>query len=518
VNISGSTIPLWTGDHGFNNSTHFPPTVIDRVQQDRFEELQRVYNCSANELVVHTSRYERLRLLYHSAFQGGPPTLLVRAPGRVNLIGEHTDYNGYPVMPMAIDKDFVFFLSPRNDAVCHIVNESARFEPRTFDARFPVAPYGQGDWGNYVKAAVHGILEAGWVDRERPRGFQVVVGGTIPESAGLSSSSALVVASAMAFLAANEVQIDKHQLAELLARAERYVGSEGGGMDQAVSLLAEGGKALKIDFFPLRTQSVQLPENLSFVVCNSLIRAPKSESIRYAYNRRVIECRLATALIAKAAQRLAQEELQPKRLADLSAENIGLEQKTIDKMVYQTIGERPLSLKDIANVLGELPETVGQRYCTLRDGSILAEPPDGFKIWNRYKHVVSEAERVHLAARALSDGDAAAVGKLMNESHTSCRDDYEISCPELEVLVSIGRELGALGARLTGAGFGGCTVHAVPTGDINRFVEGMTAAYYHGYVKQERDKPFSKYTNLHDVVFVCRATSGAGAWPSKGGR
>jgi galactokinase len=104
----------------------------------------------------------------------------------------------------------------------------------------------------------------------------------------------------------------------------------------------------------------------------------------------------------------------------------------------------------------------------------------------------------------------------MNQSHASCRDDYEISCPELEALVSIGRELGALGARLTGAGFGGCTVNAVPTNRVTRFVDGVTAAYYHGYVKKEKERPFKSYANIHDVVFVCRATTGAGAWPIKG--
>jgi len=488
------------------------------VQRDLSEELRRIYNGSPDELLLHTARYERLLALYHLSFPGQTSAFIVRAPGRVNLIGEHTDYNGYAVMPMAIDRDFVFILAPRTDGIIDIINESPSFERKTFDTRYPVPPYQQGDWGNYAKAAVHGILEAGWIDPKKSVGFQAVVGGTIPESAGLSSSSALVVASALAFLTVNDNQIDKAQLAELLARAERYVGSEGGGMDQAVSLLAETGKALKIDFFPLRTQPVGLPENLSFVVCNSLIRAPKSESIRYAYNRRVIECRLATALAAKAVEEQSGRKIHPNRLADLSGEKLRLEQCTVDKIVAQAIGEKPLSLKEIAQHLGETTEVVQKRLCTLRDGSMLTEPPDGFKIWNRYKHVVTEAQRVDLAVGAFQVGDASAIGKLMNESHASCRDDYEISCPELEALVSIGREQGAFGARLTGAGFGGCTVNAVPSNQVTRFIDGVTAAYYHGYARQEKDRPFTNYTNLHDVIFVCRATTGAGAWPSKGDR
>ncbi len=488
------------------------------MPRDLSEELQRIYSCSPYELLLHTARYARLLTIYRLSFSGQNSSFVVRAPGRVNLIGEHTDYNGYPVMPMSIDRDVVFMLAPRMDGTIEVINESPSFEHRTFDARFPVSPYQQGDWGNYIKAAVHGILEAGWVDQNKALGFQAVIGGTIPESAGLSSSSALVVASALAFLTANDKQIDKQQLAELLARAEWYVGSEGGGMDQAVSLLAESGKALKIDFFPLRTELVHLPENLSFVVCNSLIRAPKSEKIRYAYNRRVIECRLATALVAKVVEERSGRNIRPNRLADLSGEKLGLEQRTVDNILSQTIGRKPLSLKEISQHLGKATKEIQKRLCTLRDGSVLTEPPDGFKVWNRYTHVVSEAQRVELAVGALAAGDAVAVGELMNQSHASCRDDYEISCPELEALVSIGRELGALGARLTGAGFGGCTVNAVPSTEVKRFIDGVTAAYYRGYVKQEKGTPFVNYTHLHDVMFVCRATTGAEAWHSKGDR
>ena len=486
------------------------------MQRNLSEELRRIYRCSPDELLAHTSRYDRLLTFYRSNFSGPNPVFLVRAPGRVNLIGEHTDYNGYPVMPMAIDRDVVFVCTPRKDATIEIINEASSFQRRTFDARFPVAPYTQGDWGNYVKAAVHGILNAGLLNPKTALGFQAIIGGTIPESAGLSSSSALVVASALTFLAANRKEVDKEELAELLAHAERYVGSEGGGMDQAVSLLAEAGKALKIDFFPLRTEPVSLPQNLSFIVCNSLIRAPKSESIRYAYNRRAVECRLATALIAGAVHERWGKMVESNRLADLSGERLGHEQRTVDKIVAQAVGESPLFLKEISRLLREPAEIVQKRYCTLGDGTVLVEPPDGFKIWNRYRHVVSEARRVNDAAGALGAGENTVVGELMNQSQASCRDDYEISCPELEALVSIAREHGAIGSRLTGAGFGGCTVNAVPMNRVDNFIRGVTAAYYQGYVQREKGRPFTQYTNLQDVMFLCRATTGAGAWPMRG--
>jgi N-acetylgalactosamine kinase len=378
-----------------------------------------------------------------------------------------------------------------------------------------VAPSQQGDWENYVKAAVHGILEAGLVDPKNAVGFQALVGGTIPESAGLSSSSALVVASALAFLEVNKVKVEHKALADLLARAERYVGSEGGGMDQAVSLLAEPGKALRIDFFPLRTEAIRLPKEITFVVCNSLIRAPKSDTVRYAYNRRVIECRLARVLLSNVVAQKTGKINAAIRLADLSAKGLGMEPGVLNEMALEGIGELPLSLKNIALRLGQTVETVERENCALRDGTHFKEPSEGFRVWNRYRHVVSEAERVNLAANALQNGAIAEIGRLMNHSHASCRDDYEISCPELEALVSTARNHGALGARLTGAGFGGCTVNAVPSENVDQFVRGVTADYYQGYVKQEKGREFTGYHDLGDVIFPCRATTGAGAWPAE---
>jgi N-acetylgalactosamine kinase len=284
-------------------------------------------------------------------------------------------------------------------------------------------------------------------------------------------------------------------------------------MDQAVSLLAEPGKALRIDFFPLRTEVIRLPKEITFVVCNSLIRAPKSDTVRYAYNRRVIECRLARALLSNVVTRKTGKINAAIRLADLSAKNLGMDPGVLNKMAVEGIGELPLSLRDIAHRLGETVEKVERENCTLRDGTLLKEPSEGFRVWNRYHHVVTEADRVNLAVTALQDGNVAEIGRLMNDSHTSCRDDYEISCPELEALVSIARDHGALGARLTGAGFGGCTVNAVSSESVEQFIRGVTADYYQGYVKQEKGREFIGYHDLCDVIFPCRATTGAGAWP-----
>jgi N-acetylgalactosamine kinase len=201
-----------------------------------------------------------------------------------------------------------------------------------------------------------------------------------------------------------------------------------------------------------------------------------------------------------------------KRLADLSAEKLGVEPGVLSEWALQSIGERPVSLTEISQRLGKTREIVEKENCTLRDGSRLKEPTDGFYVWNRYRHVVTEAERVRQTGRALQEGNLAEIGSLMNRSHASCRDDYEISCPELEALVSIAREHGALGARLTGAGFGGCTVSAVPKDNVGHFVQGVTTEYYEGYVKRERGRSFIDYRDLRDVLFPCRASQGAGYW------
>lgn len=483
------------------------------MARDLSAKLGSIYGGPPDSVRLHASRYHRLVELFAAAYPGHSAEFFVRAPGRVNLIGEHTDYNGYPVMPMALDRDIVFVAAATEGTAVELVNEKSEFGRRSFEAEFPVTPYERGDWANYVKAAVHGLLDAGLVSRSKANGFRAAVGGTIPESAGLSSSSAMVVAAALAFLAANKVEYDRKTLADILARAERYVGSEGGGMDQAVSLLAEAGHALRIDFFPLRAELVPLRKELTFIVCNSLIRAPKSESARYAYNQRVIECRLATALLAKAIAQRTGKTINAARLSELSERQTGLAPHELFEIARDAIGEKPLSLKLIAERLAATPEKVQHDHCMQRDGTPLAEPQDGFKIWNRYRHVVTEAERVGLTVNAFRSGDVTEVGALMNQSHTSCRDDYEISCPELDTLVSLGLENGALGARLTGAGFGGCTVHAVPTESVAEFLRKMDVSYYKGYVKREHVRQFSSFNNLNDVMFSCHAASGADFWP-----
>jgi len=451
-------------------------------------------------VVSGTTDAKALREAFEQAFPGEKAAGLIRAPGRVNLIGEHTDYNGYPVLPMAIEREILVAWAPAKDDSVRIANRDPRFPARSFPARLPLEPFPQGDWGNYVQAAVKGLLEEGVVSAPA-KGFQALFSGNIPDAAGLSSSSALVVVSGLVFLSANGTTYDPIILADILARAERYVGTESGGMDQAISLLGQPGKALRIDFFPLRARPVSLPAGYTFVISHSLVRASKSATARSHYNLRVVECRLACALAAQAISRTIGRSVTAERLSNLAPEKLFLPAEEAERIVHEALGENPWSSGEIAKKLGKTVKQLSDSYCRLQDSSPVPEPASGFKLWKRYRHVASEARRVEQAVQALEQGDAQRFGDLMNESHASCRDDYEVSCPELEALVAIARDHGALGARLTGAGFGGSSVNLVALSQTNQFMEAMKREFYAGRIQE-------KITS--EVLFETAAAGGAG--------
>ena len=233
----------------------------------------------------------------------------------------------------------------------------------------------------------------------------------LPIAAGLSSSSALVVAMALAIMHANRVTVPSLELMDLLGRGERYVGTAGGGMDQAIILGAQAGCASRIDFHPLRLTPTTVPADWQFIVAWSLVHAEKSGAARQAYNERTRQCDEARRLVAT---------------------RLGQRQDT----TY------PALLK--AAPVEELLQVAG---ATLSD--VLSR---------RFRHVVTEGTRVPQAEAAMAARDFTAFGELLDASHQSLRDDYEVSHPELDRLVGLAREAGAAGARLTGAGFGGSIV------------------------------------------------------------
>jgi galactokinase len=375
----------------------------------------------AEDVEAPASADERLRRLaaaFESRF-GRPPVAVSEAPGRVNLIGEHVDYNEGHVLPIAIDRSIMVAFAPRPDGRVQLYSldfgQESAFDLEHIE-RDPEAP-----WSDYVRGVAWALREAG----HRIAGLDAALQGDVPVGAGLSSSAALEVAALGAFDAASGLRIDRRDMALLGQRAENhFVGVACGIMDQMAAALARAGHALLIDCRSLEHEDVGLPlEGLRLVVADSGVRRALLDS---QYNLRRQECQQAAELLATA------------------------------------ITERPITaLRDVT------PEDLAGH------GDVL--PPNLLK---RARHVVEEERRVPLGVGALRRGDVEAFGEMLNASHRSLRDDYEVSCPELDLLVELAQALpGVLGARLTGAGFGGCTVNLVRADTLEAFREAVMARY-----------------------------------------
>ena len=394
---------------------------------------------------------------------GGRPTTGRRwqaiAPGRVNLIGEHIDYNRLPVFPIAIDRDVRVDFCVVDDPVVRLDSPVARFAPFTFQLKRPIEAADRGDWSNYVRAAARGLLEHGM---PLERGIEGTVTGDVPVASGLSSSSALVVASALALLKANGRTLPRLELAALMARAERFVGLEGGGMDQAACLHGVDGHALRIEFDPLRVTPVPVPEGWRWVVASSLVRAEKSAGARNMYNERTRQCQEAL--------RLAGEGGPSRRDGERS-------------------GGRPPSYRDLVAMddPGGLPSHARRVLSPV--------------LFRRFRHVVTEGRRVALAERAMRDGDLHRFGHLMVRSHESLRDDYEVSTGALDAIVTVALDAGAAGARLTGAGFGGCAVALCDEATVAPVMEALANRFY---------EPRLGNAPTGDVMFAAKPSGGAG--------
>lgn len=348
----------------------------------------------------------------------------VRAPGRVNLVGEHIDYCGLPVLPMAIQLGITAEVTPGAGTILSVSNHDSRFPPVEFAISQDIAPDARGHWGNYVRAAAQAMARrVGALE-----GAAVVITSNLPVASGLSSSSALVVAIAVALLRRNGITLAPVELAALLAEGERYVGTAGGGMDQAIIVAAEAGMTARIDFNPLRLRHVAIPATWCFVVAPSLERAEKSGAVQAAYNERTRATRAAHDHLVS---RLRHE-------ADFSA-------------LLVTHG--PAELLDAAAGLDST-------------------------IYRRLRHVVTEAVRVDQAVEAMESADLQGFGALMDASHQSLTTDYEVSTPALDELVGLARAAGAAGARLTGAGFGGSIVALTEASNAGRLLEAFGSAFY----------------------------------------
>jgi galactokinase len=356
-----------------------------------------------------------LRAAFSQRF-GTHPRLLVRAPGRVNLIGEHTDYNEGFVLPIAIDRATFVAGRSRSDQTVRVY--SANFDEEDSFTLDRIERSAERPWSNYVRGVVKGLLA-----RDLPlTGADLLVESDVPLGAGLSSSASLEVAVGYAFQLLNNINLLGEELALLAQGAENsFVGMQCGIMDQFMSALGRAGHALLLDCRDLSYRTIPIPPDVRVVVCDSGVRHTLVGS---EYNERRAACHEAVQLLRTRLPKIS-------ALRDVS----------------------PAQLQANADVL----------------------PP---AILPRARHVVAEIDRTRRAAEALEQGELVRFGQFMLESHVSLRDDYEVSVPEIDTLVELARALpGCYGSRITGGGFGGSTVSLVRVGDVSGFAAELAARY-----------------------------------------
>ncbi len=362
------------------------------------------------------------------------------APGRVNLIGEHTDYSEGFVMPAAIDFATVAAISPRDDNQISLYSENFR-EQSIFDLNY-LPHHPRHHWSDYPVGVLTALMAAG----VQPAGFSLTLSGDVPLGSGLSSSASVEVATALALLglfsgAEDGEGFSRPEIARICQRAEnQFVGTQSGIMDQFVSCCGAAGHALLLDCRDLSYKLAPIPEGLSLGICNSMIKHSHAGG---EYNTRRAEIEAGTEII-----KLHRSEVR--FLRDVTINDL---ERWGDEM---------------------LPEVL-----------------------KRCRHVVTENARTVAAARALEENDLKTLGRLMAESHASYRDDFEASCKEADILVDLAsREPACVGARLTGGGFGGCTVNLVETPEADGFSQRLLQGYLAA-------------TGIAAEIYRCQAAAGA---------
>ncbi|MBI3405607.1 MAG: galactokinase [Acidobacteria bacterium] len=366
----------------------------------------------------------------------GSEPRLFRAPGRVNLIGEHTDYNDGFVLPASINLETIVAIAPRPDR--RIVIHSQYFPGETDFSLDDWEKRKRRHWSDYVRGVALLLEQEG----KRLRGADLLIASDVPIGAGLASSAALEIAAALALLDAGQRSMDRLALAKLCQRAEHeYAGTRCGIMDQFVACFGKKDHALLLDCRSMENRLIPLPAQVRIVLCNTMVRHSLASG---EYNTRRAECEAGVLHFAKHGPGV-------RALRDVTITQF--EQFGVD-----------------------LPE----------------------KNLRRCRHVISENARTQEFARALEKGDLAGAGRAMAASHRSLRDDYEVSCPELDVLTELARQQpGCIGARMTGGGFGGCTVNLVR----NETVEEFCHAVRTGFEAQFGRMP---------EIYTCEAVEGAG--------
>ncbi|CAG9325832.1 unnamed protein product [Blepharisma stoltei] len=442
-----------------------------------------------------TAKYDFIAQRFFHDF-GSYPGFFARAPGRVNIIGEHIDYSGYPVLPMALDRDTI--MAVRRTEMRNIVIKNIqrnKFPEATFSLDQKLSD--EHVWTNYFVAGYRSVTEE--IPVENRVGMLIMVDGDVPIASGLSSSASFTVCAALATLYANNpfgktsykeylpedhpkaknmledyyvasTRISKIQLAELTTRFERMVGTQCGGMDQTISILAEAGTASFIEFNPIRLEAVPLPSGCTFVIANSLTPSPKVLTIATRYNKRVVECRIAVALIAKAFNL----PIFPKTLKEIQ-EELGRSLEEMIEIVNLHIREEEYTTAMLEETFGTLLIEIVK---DIQYSDIVLNNNTSYKPRQRALHVYNEAKRVYEFKNVCqNNGDCERLGRLMTESHNSCRDLYECSSEQLETLIGLAIEGGAIGSRLTGAGWGGCCISLVRNEQLEEMYRKMLKFY-----------------------------------------
>ena len=381
--------------------------------------------------------HERLVEEFQARFPRSGPIQIVEAPGRVNLLGEHTDYNAGFVFPMAIDAGIQ--LAGALNGTAQVNLYSLDYAAQESFLLKEIVPSKENSWANYVKGVFREFQKLG----REPQGVDLVITGSVPQGAGLSSSAALEVGTALLLTALHNWQLETRDLVKLAQRAENdFVGVACGIMDQFASLMGRESHALFLDCRSLEYAAVPLPlaeRGYAVAVLNSGVRRGLASS---QYNIRRRQCEEAVQL------------LQEKLPGITSLRDVGPEHLA---------------------VVNQLPEPLKRRA----------------------RHVVTENARVLQGVVALQAGDLEEFGRLVSASHASLRDDFEVSCRELDILVELALEVpGVLGSRMTGAGFGGCTIALVPRSSLPTFEEQIRIEY-------------QRRTGLPAEIFTFRPAPGA---------
>ena len=389
---------------------------------------------------INSALVDRIVAQFRQRF-GSAPEFIARAPGRVNLLGEHVDYNDGFVMPAAIDRATYVAFSPSNNEVSHIeatdIFETMEFSNKTIFTKNQQDGSPLPEWGLYPAGVAQILIDTGF----EPTPINAVFASDVPRGSGLSSSASVEVAFQTTWQHLGGWTLDKMRRALLCQKAEiEYVGVNCGIMDQFASVCGEENKILRLDCRSLEWNSLDFPSGIAIVIADTTVRRKLTSGV---YNIRHDECEAALHFLQH-------------------------------QMPWVT-SFRDVRLSDLDRFSALLPVVIAKRA----------------------RHVISEIERTIDARDILARGDIQAFGRLINETHSSLRDFYEVSCPELDIMVSIAQSLdGCFGARLTGAGFGGCTVNLVKVEMAERFMNLLSEG-------------FTTQTGITPVIFTTQASNGA---------